>query len=47
MLLSEVQALLSKDAIEPVLPANKKSEFYRPYFIVPKKGSGLRPILDF
>ncbi|CAM4697068.1 unnamed protein product [Leuciscus chuanchicus] len=27
-------------------PADMKSEFYSPYFIVPKKGGGLRPILD-
>ncbi len=35
-----------KDAIEPVPPAEMKSGFYSPYFIVPKKGGGLRPILD-
>ncbi len=38
--------LLAKDAIEPVPPAEMRQEFYSPYFIVPKKGGGLRPILD-
>ncbi|KAL0188118.1 hypothetical protein M9458_015217, partial [Cirrhinus mrigala] len=38
--------LLAKDAIEPVPPADMKKGFYSPYFIVPKKGGGLRPILD-
>ncbi|KAI2649329.1 ORF V: Enzymatic polyprotein [Labeo rohita] len=31
---------------EPVPPAEMKSGFYSPYFIVPKKSGGLRPILD-
>ncbi len=35
-----------KDAIEPVPPADMRSGFYSPYFIVPKKSGGLRPILD-
>ncbi len=35
-----------KDAIEPVPPAEMKQGFYSPYFIVPKKDGGLRPILD-
>ncbi len=43
---AEVAVLLAKDAIEPVPPAEMKSGFYSPYFIVPKKGGGLRPILD-
>ncbi len=34
------------DAIEPVPPAEMRQGFYSPYFIVPKKGGGLRPILD-
>ncbi len=38
--------LLAKDAIEPVPPAEMRQGFYSPYFIVPKKGCGLRPILD-
>ncbi len=35
-----------KDAIKPVPPAEMRQGFYSPYFIVPKKGGGLRPILD-
>ncbi len=46
VLCAEVAVLLAKDAIEPVPPAEMKSGFYSPYFIVPKKGGGLRPILD-
>uniref|UniRef100_A0A8C1XTW6 ribonuclease H n=1 Tax=Cyprinus carpio TaxID=7962 RepID=A0A8C1XTW6_CYPCA len=46
MLLSCVQTLLAKGAIEPVPPVDMKSGFYSPYFIVPKKTGGLRPILD-
>ncbi|KAI2644452.1 Transposon Ty3-G Gag-Pol polyprotein [Labeo rohita] len=42
----EVAVLLAKDAIEAVPPAEMKSGFYSPYFIVPKKSGGLRPILD-
>ncbi|KAL0199171.1 hypothetical protein M9458_007711, partial [Cirrhinus mrigala] len=43
---AEVAVQLAKDAIEPVPPAEMKSGFYSPYFIVPKKSGGLRPILD-
>ncbi len=32
--------------LEPVPPADMRSGFYSPYFIVPKKSGGLRPILD-
>ncbi len=46
VLRAEVAVLLAKDAIEPVPPAEMKSGFYSPYFIVPKKGGWLRPILD-
>ncbi len=46
VLRAEVAVLLAKDAIEPVSPAEMKSGFYSPYFIVPKKDGGLRPILD-
>ncbi len=46
VLRAEVAVLLVKDAIEPVPPAEMKSGFYSPYFILPKKGGGLRPILD-
>ncbi|KAL0161328.1 hypothetical protein M9458_045053, partial [Cirrhinus mrigala] len=43
---AEIAVLLAKDAIEPVPPAEMRSGFYSPYFIVPKKSGGLRPILD-
>ncbi len=46
ILRAEIAVLLEKDAIEPVPPADMRSGFYSPYFIVPKKGGGLRPILD-
>jgi hypothetical protein len=46
VLRAEIAVLLAKDAIEPVPPADMKTGFYSPYFIVPKKGGGLRPILD-
>ncbi len=46
VLRAEVTVLLAKDAIELVPPAEMKTGFYSPYFIVPKKGRGLRPILD-
>lgn len=42
----EVATLLAKGAIEPVPPAEMKSGFYSPYFVVPKKTDWLRPILD-
>ncbi len=45
ILRSEIAVLLAKDAIEPVTP-DMWSGFYNPDFIVPKKGGGLRPILD-
>ncbi len=43
---AEIAVLLAKDAIEPVPPADMRSGLFSPYFIVPKKGGGLRPILD-
>ncbi len=46
VLREEIAVLLAKDAIEPVPPAEMRQGFYSPYFIVPKKGCGLRPILD-
>ncbi len=46
VLSAEIAVLLPKDAIEPVPPADMKAGFYSPYFIVPKKGGGLWPILD-
>ncbi|KAI2645630.1 Transposon Ty3-I Gag-Pol polyprotein [Labeo rohita] len=46
VLRAENAVLLAKDAIEPVPPAEMKSGFYSPYFIVPRKSGGLQPILD-
>ncbi len=46
VLREEITVLLAKDAIEPVPPAEMRQGFFSPYFIVPKKGGGLRPILD-
>ncbi len=46
VLREEIAVLLAKDAIEPVPPAEMRQGFYSPYFIIPKKGGGLRPILD-
>ncbi len=46
VLRAEIAVLLAKDAIELVPPADMRSGFYSPYFIVPKKSGGLRPILD-
>ncbi len=46
VLREEIAVLLAKDAIEPVPPAEMRQGFYGPYFIVPKKVGGLRPILD-
>ncbi len=43
MLLSCTRRLLSS---WPVPPSEMRQGFYSPYFIVPKKGGGLRPILD-
>ncbi len=40
-----IVVLLAKDMMEPVPPANTKAGFFSPYIIVPKKISGLRPIL--
>ncbi len=46
VLRAEIAVLLAKDAIEPVPPADMGSGLFSPYFIVPKKVGGLRPILD-
>ncbi|KAL0187588.1 hypothetical protein M9458_014687, partial [Cirrhinus mrigala] len=46
VLRAEIAVLLAKDAIETFPLAEMKKGFYSPYFIVPKKGGGLRPILD-
>ncbi len=46
VLREEIAVLLAKDAIEPVPPAEMRQGFYSPYFIVSKKGGGLRSIPD-
>ncbi len=46
VLRAEIAVLLAKDAIELVPPADMRLGFCSPYFIVPKKGGGFRPILD-
>ena len=46
VLRQEMTALLKKGAIEEVHPSQMESGFYSRYFVVPKKGGGLRPILD-
>ncbi len=46
VLRAEIAVLLAKDTIEPVPPADMRSGLFSTYFIVPKKGGGLRPILD-
>ncbi len=47
VLCAEIVVLRVKvEKIEPVPPTDLKSGFYSPYFIVPKKSGGLRPILD-
>lgn len=43
---SEITSLLEKKAIQMVPPAQSQSGFYSRYFVVPKKGGGMRPILD-
>ena len=45
VLLDEVDTLLQKGAIEPVLE-NPSEGFYSTYFLVPKKTGDLRPILN-
>ncbi|KAI2651129.1 hypothetical protein H4Q32_019152 [Labeo rohita] len=46
VLRAEIAVLLAKNVIEPIPPAEMQLGFYSPYFIVPKKSGGLRPILD-
>ncbi|XDV16040.1 hypothetical protein PO909_015922 [Leuciscus waleckii] len=43
---AEVATLLAKDAIETVPPAEMKSGFYSPYFIVPKKSGGFYSLTE-
>ncbi|XP_068583377.1 LOW QUALITY PROTEIN: uncharacterized protein [Cebidichthys violaceus] len=45
-LYQELAALLAKGAIERVDPLSQPGGFYSTYFLVKKKGSGLRPVLD-
>ncbi len=40
-----ISVLLAKDVMVPVPPADMKARVFSPYFIVPKKSGGLRPIL--
>ncbi len=40
-----ISVLLAKDVMVPVPPADMKAGFFSPFFIVPKKCGGLRPIL--
>ncbi len=46
VLYAEIVVLLTKYMIEQFPPADMRSGFYSPYFIVPKKSGRLRPILD-
>lgn len=46
LLKQEVQSFLLKGAIEPVPKQNQGSGVYSLYFLIPKKNSSLRPILD-
>ena len=43
---SELQELLTKDAISRVPRGEENQGFYSRYFLVPKKTGGMRPILD-
>nr|XP_055040043.1 uncharacterized protein LOC129427314 [Misgurnus anguillicaudatus] len=42
----EINSLLSKRAIRVVPPEHSHQGFYSRYFLIPKRGGGLRPILD-
>jgi hypothetical protein len=46
LLLAEVQALLTKLAIERVWDYQDSPGYYSPYFLAPKKDGSLRPILN-
>ena len=46
ILQEEINSLLYKGAVRIVPPEEKQNGFYSRYFLVPKKGGGLRPILD-
>lgn len=45
-ILEEVQNLLEKDAIELVSKDHSREGFYSRLFLIPKKGGGMRPILN-
>lgn len=46
ILQQEIEALKHKGAIRIVPPGQCQAGFYSRYFLVPKKGGGLRPIMD-
>ena len=46
ILQAEILSLLHKGAIQEVLPGQNLRGFYSCYFLVKKKGGGVRPILD-
>ncbi len=46
VLRAEVKNLLAKGAVKTDAPAQSKSGLYSRYFLIPKKGGSLRPILD-
>jgi hypothetical protein len=46
ILLQEVNILLEKDAIEPVLNHEKPTGFYSTLFMVPKKNDKMRPVIN-
>ncbi|XP_039904294.1 uncharacterized protein LOC120744181 [Simochromis diagramma] len=46
ILQEEITTLLSKGAVRDIPQEQSQCGFYSKYFLVPKKGGGLRPILD-
>ncbi|KAL3999504.1 Ran GTPase-activating protein 1 [Sarotherodon galilaeus] len=46
ILQEEITTLLSKGAVREIPQEQSQCGFYSKYFLVPKKGGGLRPILD-
>ena len=46
IILTEVESLLEKGAIEPVPISQINSGFYSTFFLVPKKTGDLRPIIN-
>lgn len=45
-LVKEITELLAKEAVTVVPQEQRNSGLYSPYFLVPKKTGGMRPILD-